>query len=459
MPPSEQEYQDQFAKLFPELCKTYIKPDGTIVEPFPKTVTYQVTDDCNMACTYCYQHNKHHHIMNWDMAKKFTDWLLDDKNEYVNQYNSPAIIIEFIGGEPFLAIDLIDQICTYFMTEAIKKRHPWALFHCFSICSNGLLYFDPKVQTFLQKHPFDLAFSISIDGNKELHDMCRKDLNGHGTYDIAIQGVKHYQKHSSHHSIGSKMTLSPDNITFTYQAVKNLLENDYRIIHLNCVYEEGWKDKHGIVLYEELKLVSDYLIETELYKTCFISLFNSSFYHPMDPIDNKNWCGGVNDSMLAMDYKGDLYPCIRYMESSLGNNQPPIIIGNVNHGTYITKDEQNWRQELLNVTRRNQSTDECFNCPIAMGCAWCSAYNYEKFGTIRKRATFICPMHKATSLANVYYWNLVFIKENDPRRFKMWLSDKEAKNFISDKEIEMLHMLENFPHIETKEMQQLLKDV
>ena len=34
------------------------------------------------------------------------------------------------------------------------------------------------------------------------------------------------------------------------------------------------------------------------------------------------------------------------------------------------------------------------------------AYNYEKFGDINHRATFICPMHKASALINVYYWNM-----------------------------------------------------
>ena len=56
------------------------------------------------------------------------------------------------------------------------------------------------------------------------------------------------------------------------------------------------------------------------------------------------------------------------------------------------------------ITRRSQSTDECYYCPIASGCGWCSAYNYEVFGTPDQRATFICIMHKARALANVYYW-------------------------------------------------------
>jgi radical SAM protein with 4Fe4S-binding SPASM domain len=39
--------------------------------------------------------------------------------------------------------------------------------------------------------------------------------------------------------------------------------------------------------------------------------------------------------MISVDYKGDIYPCIRYMESSLGNDVEPIIIGNVNTGMMV----------------------------------------------------------------------------------------------------------------------------
>jgi radical SAM protein with 4Fe4S-binding SPASM domain len=108
--------------------------------------------------------------------------------------------------------------------------------------------------------------------------------------------------------------------------------------------------------------------------------------------------------MLAMDYKGDIYPCLRYMESSLGNKVPPFTIGNLEDGINCKKEHCDRVNCLSCITRRSQSTDKCFNCPISSGCAWCSAYNYEVFGTPNKRATFICCMHKARTLANFYYW-------------------------------------------------------
>ena len=45
--------------------------------------------------------------------------------------------------------------------------------------------------------------------------------------------------------------------------------------------------------------------------------------------------------MIAVDYKGDIYPCLRYMESSIGDNVKPIIIGTVDGGIEVTPEQSN----------------------------------------------------------------------------------------------------------------------
>ena len=98
--------------------------------------------------------------------------------------------------------------------------------------------------------------------------------------------------------------------------------------------------------------------------------------------------------MIALDWKGDIYPCIRYMESSLGDMVPPIKIGNIYDGIMKTSDCENCINKLKSVNRLTQSTEECINCRIAEGCAWCQAYNYQDSnGDINHRATYICVMH------------------------------------------------------------------
>ena len=143
--------------------------------------------------------------------------------------------------------------------------------------------------------------------------------------------------------------------------------------------------------------------------------------------------------MFAVDWKGDFFPCIRYMESSLNNEQEPMIIGSVDTGLYATEEQKARDCLLCSIDRRTQSTDECYYCPIAEGCSWCSAYNYQVYGTPNKRVTYICIMHKARALANAYFWNKAFKKEkDDPQRMKLYIPKQWALDIIDEDEWNML---------------------
>lgn len=393
-------YPDQLTRLFPRqepLQKLSINDSRC------KDITMQVTDACNMACTYCYQHNKGNHGMSFDTAKRFVDMILDadDRtNGYITSTGCDGAIFNFIGGEPWLEIDLISRISDYIIGELFRRKHPWAIKFMFGVCSNGLLHFDPRVQDYLRRHGGHLSYSISIDGNQELHDACRIDLEGKGTYERAMAAVRQYREELGGR-MGSKMTIAPGNVDKVDQAVESMVTNGYRQINLNCVYEEGWTNEHAAILYGQLIRLTDWLADQGLLDEVDLSIF-TQFCGKPDPED-RNWCGGTG-LMMAVDWKGDIYPCLRYMESSVGEKREPYIIGDLEHGIRREKAHCDRVDCLACITRRSQSTDECWECPIAMGCGWCSAYNYECFGTPNKRATYICCMHKARALANVYYW-------------------------------------------------------
>ena len=46
----------------------------------------------------------------------------------------------------------------------------------------------------------------------------------------------------------------------------------------------------------------------------------------------------------------------------------------------------------------------------------------------------ICDMPKARSLANVYYWNTWYRKQDNPKRFKMYCPKEWALQIISEEE-------------------------
>lgn len=429
-----EQYQDRIARLYPELSK----PGENGKKVLSRVVTFQVTDACNLACTYCYQINKGKRVMRLEDAKKLVDMLLTEDarlDGYITPENSPALVLEFIGGEPFLQVELIEQICDYFLSRAIELCHPWATRFCISICSNGTLYFEEKVQRFLTRFRGHVSFSVTIDGNKELHDACRVFSDGSPSYDLAVAAAKDWI--SRGYYMGSKITIAPENLKYLYDAVVHMVELGYDEINANTVYEEGWTLEHAREYYRQLKRLADYWLKNDLVETHYLSLFVDTFFRPKEETDVENWCGGTG-YMLAMDPDGYLYPCIRYMESSLGDEREPMRIGHIDEGIAQTECTRNCVECLNAIDRRTQSTDECFYCPIAEGCSWCSAYNYQVSGTPDSRCTFICDMHKARSLANVYYWNRWYRKSEQEKRFEMHCPEEWALQIVEEEEYRML---------------------
>ena len=431
-----EQYTDKLSRLYPELHQPSNEKDRILTQ----TVTFQVTDACNLACTYCYQIHKGKRRMKFETAKKMIDMLLSGEKgmgDYINPKKSPGLIIDFIGGEPLLEAELVDQICTYAIDKMIELNHPWLLKTMFSICSNGVLYHEPAAQNILQKWKNRLSFSVTVDGNKALHDSCRVFPDGQPSYDLAVSAAKDWMNQGEH--MGSKITIAPANVMHVFDAITHMIDLGYTEINANCVYEEGWNPVHATTLYNQMKLLADYFLENNMdfENEFYCSLFNEDAFHPKKEDDLQNWCGG-NGVMLSVDPDGVIYPCLRYMESSLGGQQEPYSIGDVDTGICQCNCHKCRVECLKKIDRRTQSTDECFYCPIAEGCSWCTAYNYQIFGTPDARATYICVMHKARALANAYFWNRYYKKNNISKRMKLYIPEKWALEIIPEKEWSLL---------------------
>lgn len=83
-----------------------------------KSITFIVTKDCQLACKYCYLVGKNDkERMSWDIAKAAVDYILDHEEDFREE----SVIWDFIGGEPFLEIDLIDRVCDYIKKELYRR--------------------------------------------------------------------------------------------------------------------------------------------------------------------------------------------------------------------------------------------------------------------------------------------------------------------------------------------------
>jgi len=370
-----------------------------------KNITFIVTKDCQLACKYCYLVGKNSkERMTFEIAKRAIDYILSHEEDFREE----SVVWDFIGGEPFLEIDLIDKICDYLKLEMFRINHHWFDSYRFSFSTNGISYHTDKVRQFIEKNFQHLSIGITIDGTREKHDLNRiykksKGEEERGSYDDVIKNIPLWLKQFPH--VGTKVTISSADIPYIKESVLHLFSLGIHEVNINCVFEDVWKDGDDKLFEKQLLDLADAIIDNDLYKENVCSFYSELIGKPLDSKrDNQNWCGA--GMMLSIDAAGNFYPCTRFASYSL-RNKKPIIIGNVYRGI-----DKNLLRPFLTLDRITQSPQKCLECEVASGCAWCQGENYDaaKTNTIYERSTAICLMHKARVRANNYYWNKLYRK-------------------------------------------------
>lgn len=359
------------------------------------TITFVVTEECNFRCKYCYMvHKNRHSRMPFQVAKDTIDYALASPQ----QFPEPAIVWEFIGGEPLLEIDLIEQIVDYAQLRAFECGHPWFEGSMFSMSTNGSLYGDQRLQRLLDRYPSRFDIGLTLDGPPHVHDRERVFPDGTGTHAAVLKNVKQWLERFPNHA--TKVTVSHDTLPYVAESILYLFSLGIKTVHSNVVFENVWQPGDDDILEEQLNILGDAVIERGLWRDHECSFFARQVGSPMQTSHDLNWCG-AGLYMLAVDAKGDFYPCVRFMDFSLVN-QPGLIIGNTKDGIDDSKLEP-----FRRLTRSCQSTKECMECQVSSGCAWCQGFNYDDSGTLAHRATYICRMHKARARANKRFWSRI----------------------------------------------------
>ena len=374
-----------------------------------KNITFIVTKDCQLACKYCYLVGKNtKERMLWEVAKQTIDYILDHEEDFREE----SVVWDFIGGEPFLEIELIDKICDYLKTEMFSKNHHWFNSYRFSFSTNGINYHTEKVQNFIKKNREHLSIGITIDGTRQKHiwktanmekGIAPKPEEERGSYDDVVKNIPLWLEQFP--NAATKVTISSADIPYVKDSVLHLYSLGIHEVNINCVFEDVWNEGDDRLFEDQLMQLADAIIDGGLYTDYACSFFTEHMGKPMDcQLQNQNWCGAGR--MLAVDAAGNFYPCTRFAQYSL-RDKKAWIIGNIHEGI-----DKNKLRPFLTLDRCTQSTQECIDCEVAEGCAWCQGENYDaaESPTVYQRATAICKMHKARVRANNYYWNKLFRK-------------------------------------------------
>ncbi|MCW9033133.1 MAG: radical SAM protein [Rhodospirillales bacterium] len=270
-----------------------------------------VTEQCNLACTYCFEEGmKSPKLMSRETARKAIDLLFD--------YAAPEteLTITFFGGEPMLNLPLIEWSVDYLKTHPKYQNRPLNL----QMTSNGTLIDEVTAPRLAE---LGVRVLISIDGLKETNDHHRVYRSGRGSFDDIAQGIKALKPHQPW--VGVKITVMPDDANKIFENVMGLREigiNQFIIGHATGV---TWSDENRQYFLEQMTALKEW------YERENPSEFRISDFEETDTAMGYFGCSAAR-STIAISVDGQVSPCSKIL--GIDSNTPLALLGSVNYGLY-----------------------------------------------------------------------------------------------------------------------------
>jgi uncharacterized protein len=134
--------------------------------------------DCNLACKYCFEgQRKGKFYMTRETADLFLSFVRKWAEGLDGRTGDEKITVTFYGGEPLLSLDLVAYLSAKIKAFAEEEGIEYVAY----IVTNGTLL-TPHVVSRLTPHGLRGAV-VTLDGAKELHDLCRPFKSGKGSFD------------------------------------------------------------------------------------------------------------------------------------------------------------------------------------------------------------------------------------------------------------------------------------
>lgn len=339
------------------------------------TITLQVTQQCNLRCSYCaysgtYENRIHNDkSMNIDVARKGIDILVNNSSE------SPKISVGFYGGEPLLRADFIKECVHYAKKQSEGKE---VTFH---MTTNGTLLSE-NIIDFLVENNFSLL--ISLDGPEEMHDKNRVfAANGKGTFKSIVNNIERFNKKYPEYA---KKKISFNAVLDGCTDIKCMsgFLNDFDAIkdlRWNASLVTSQYSKQKIDIQESYRIQSKYerfkyllYMIGRLPQKDVLRIFDREFARLSDSMYSRSLTRSLSEKIhhggpcipgvrkLFMDVNGTFYPCERVSELS-----DVMKIGSINEGFNLEKIKR-----ILNIGKLTE--ESCKDCWAFRFCYLCATY-------------------------------------------------------------------------------------
>jgi uncharacterized protein len=312
---------------------------------------------CNLSCQYCF------YLRKGELYPKSTFRMSDEVlEEYIQQtigaHRITEVTFAWQGGEPtILGIDFFKKALD------LQKKYcrPGMVIHN-TIQTNGVLLNDEWCK-FFKKNRF--LVGISIDGPQELHDACRTDAAGKGSFDRVMQGLALLKKHKVEFNILCTVNaVNGDHPLEVYRFFRD--EVQAKFIQFIPVVERDRKSGTPTPL----------SVGPEQYGKFLIGVFDEWVKHDVGTIYVQhfdtalaNWYGEPHGicvfsptcgSALVIEHNGDIYSCDHFVDRD-------HLLGNILTES-LTRLVNSERQRQFGLSKRENLPNYCKKCPVLFAC-------------------------------------------------------------------------------------------
>ncbi|MDH6357792.1 radical SAM protein [Parabacteroides sp. PF5-9] len=320
------------------------------------SLSFILTNKCNLKCSYCYEINKGYATINVDFVKQTI-------GEHFTRNDVDEIRIVFFGGEPFLEFNLIKEICEWVWSKEWEKKY-----HFFTVTNGTLIH--GKIKDWLKINKDRFSVKLSLDGNRDSHN-----LNRSNSFDLI--DISFFKENWGDRPVS--MTISEETIHHLYNNIVYIHSLGLKVGGSNFADGIDWgNDKYKQILIEQLeKLCVFYINNPDVIPAPII---NMHIYKCEEEKKKRKWCG-CGEYMSAFDTDGGKHPCSFFSPMTF----------NKDHSLKINQTD--WSNADILVD------NDCFdNCYLEPACRNCYAANYLKNGEFNIRDKSKCELMKVRAV-------------------------------------------------------------
>lgn len=192
---------------------------------------FVVTLRCEHSCPYCQVSRANNDRGEFDMSEETAFKSLD----LVFRSPSPAIKIEFQGGESLLNLRLIRTI-----VHEAKRRNETEQRQLAFVVATNLAVLDDDALAFFKAE--DILVSTSLDGPADLHN-ANRPRPGRDSHQRAVDGILRARGILGHYNVGALMTTTAASLTRVKDIIDEYLRLDFGGVFLRPLSPYGFAIK------------------------------------------------------------------------------------------------------------------------------------------------------------------------------------------------------------------------